>query len=199
MGTSNSNLTASEIITIDTRTSAIQSCFQAHPKKVNTVGSPVPHHLQIDVHPNKQWILTASLARSVRIWDVRKLPSNYTPHFHQQTKEPECEECLHDYEHRLSVNSAFFSRRGDMVVTTCQDNHLRVYHTLTTTEAEERCVSIQHRNQTGKWLTKLMAEWYIPPCPRLGGESSQSINYFHCGSMDEPRQINVVVGEERDS
>ena len=44
-----------------------------------------------------------------------------------------------------------------------------------------------------------MAEWYIPPCPRLGGESSQNINYFHCGSMDEPRQINVVVGEERDS
>ena len=80
-----------------------------------------------------------------------------------------------------------------MIVTTCQDNHLRVYPTLTTKEGEEHCVSIQHRNQTGKWLTKLMAEWYIPPGPRIGGECSQSINYFHCGSMDEPRQINVIV------
>lgn len=35
--------------------------------------------------------------------------------------------------------------------------------------------------------------------PAARRESFQSINYFHCGSMDEPRQINVVSGEERDS
>lgn len=151
------------------------------------------------MHPNKRNILTASLARSVRIWDVRLLPLTYNPHFHDVVKDPTCEECLHDYEHRLSVNSAFFNQSGDMIVTTCQDNHLRVYPTLTTATEDEHCVSIQHRNQTGKWLTKLMAEWYIPRDSRLGGDAHQGgINYFHCGSMDEPRQVNVLFAGTRD-
>lgn len=131
---------------------------------------------------------TASLDRSVRLWDIRKLPSKYSQYQHSLVKDAECSSYLHEYTHSLSVNSAFFNQTGDMIVTTCQDNHLRVFNTITNQE-EEHCVSIQHRNQTGKWLTKLMAEWVMEPTM----PSKEAVQYFHCGSMDEPRQVNVVV------
>ena len=141
-------------------------------------------------------MLTASLGRSVRLFDIRKLPTCYTPHYHERIKEAPCETCLHDYIHPLSVNSAFFNQSGDMIVTTCQDNFLRVYPTLTTADAKEQSVKIQHRNNTGKWLTKLMAEWYKPSNPptyQPHKECMSGIQYFTCGSMDEPRQVNVRV------
>lgn len=138
-------------------------------------------------------MLTASLGRSVKLFDIRKLPSSFSPHTHEKVKDPKCQECLHIYVHPLSVNSAFFNQSGNMIVTTCQDNHLRVYPTITGSEEKERCVSIQHRNNTGKWLTKLMAEWYKPDQSTTVSKKDciGGINYFTCGSMDEPRQINV--------
>ena len=138
-------------------------------------------------------LLTASLGRCVKLFDTRKLPTSFQSHQHEKVKDPSCQDCLHSYSHPLSVNSAFFNQTGDMIVTTCQDNHLRVYPTVTGSEEKEHCVSIQHRNNTGKWLTKLMAEWYVPdqPSPVTQKDCIGGVNYFTCGSMDEPRQINV--------
>ena len=140
-------------------------------------------------------MITASLARSVRLWDIRKLPTSYDSHHHEQVKEPTCHSCLHDYAHPLSVNSAFFNQTGELFVTLCQDNHLRVYPLTVDAEAKEHCVSIRHRSQTGKWLTKIMPEWHLP----LGGPFPDTESdmkgpyYFYCGSMNEERQISVVV------
>ena len=125
----------------------------------------------------------------MKLWDVRKLPTTWQEHFHEHIKDVDCLGCLHEYPHALSVNSAFFNATGEMIVTTCQDNHLRVFPTLTEETSEDCCVSISHRNQTGKWLTKLMAEFYRP----TGDIKPQCVNYFYCGSMDEPRQINVDI------
>ena len=105
-------------------------------------------------------------------------------------KLPTCLDCIHEYEHSLSVNSAFFNASGEMIVTTCQDNHLRVFPTITEPEKEDCCASISHRNQTGKWLTKLMALFYKPLGTTI---KNNEVNYFYCGSMQEPRQVNVVV------
>ena len=135
---------------------------------------------------------TASLGRAVRLWDIRSLPQKYEKHNHCHIKDAECESFIHEYAHPLSVNSAFFNQTGDMIVTTCQDNHLRVFNTVGDGETEH-FVSIKHRNQTGKWLTKLMAEWYFEPTFPLQHDHSNHINYFHCGSMDEPRQVNVLT------
>lgn len=77
-----------------------------------------------------------------------------------------------------------------MFVTTCQDNHLRVFPTIIDPEKEDCCASINHRNQTGKWLTKLMAMFYRPQGAKM---KNNELNYFYCGSMQEPRQVNVVV------
>ena len=137
---------------------------------------------------------TASLGRAVRLWDIRCLPTSYKHHQHSVIKEPECENCLHEYTHPLSVNSAFFNQTGDMLVTTCQDNYLRVFNTVSSGQ-EEHAVKITHRNQTGKWLTKLMAEWYISP-NKEDHSKSDAVQYFHCGSMDEPRQVNVCVSHQ---
>ena len=135
---------------------------------------------------------TASLGRSVRLWDIRALPVKYEKHHHCHVKDAECEKYIYDYVHPLSVNSAFFNQTGDMIVSTCQDNHLRVFNTVGEDE-KANTVLIQHRNQTGKWLTKLMAEWYFQPTVPVKKENSNNgpIHYFHCGSMDEPRQLNV--------
>lgn len=77
-----------------------------------------------------------------------------------------------------------------MIVTTCQDNHLRVFPTITEPEKEDCCASISHRNQTGKWLTKLMALFYKPLGVKM---KNNEVNYFYCGSMQEPRQVNVLL------
>ena len=99
---------------------------------------------KLDVHPAGTLLLTASLGRSVKLFDIRSLPTSWEPHTFVKQKEPECTQCLHEYVHPLSVNSAFFSQSGEMIVTTCQDNHLRVLSTVTTEEVEEHCVSIRH-------------------------------------------------------
>lgn len=149
---------------------------------------------KLDVHPAGTLLLTASLGRSVKLFDIRSLPTSWEPHTFVKQKEPECTQCLHEYVHPLSVNSAFFSQSGEMIVTTCQDNHLCVLSTVTTEEVEEHCVSIRHRNNTGKWLTKLMAEWYKPVGGAVKKEGVGAVDFFTCGSMDEPRQVNVGFG-----
>ena len=181
----------------------LNSSFTIHHSPFTIHHSLFIHHsfglftdLQIDIHPNTHIMMTASLGRSVRLFDIRKLPSHYIPHFHERIKEAPCEDCLHDYIHPLSVNSAFFNQSGEMIVTTCQDNFLRVYPTVTTPDGKEPSVRIQHRNNTGKWLTKLMAEWY-KPSTTSGSEEKSGVQYFTCGSMDEPRQVNVGLSDSQ--
>ncbi|KAK6331770.1 hypothetical protein TWF718_002311 [Orbilia javanica] len=114
------------------------------------------------LNPRNPWFAaTASLDRTMRIWDLRKIVGKgdeAKPHM------------VAEYESRLSVSSAIWSSNGK-VVTTSYDDTVKVFdfseskgwekgHEMTTAEPS---VSIKHNNQTGRWVTILRAQWQQSP------------------------------------
>ncbi|KAJ0409434.1 hypothetical protein P43SY_002324 [Pythium insidiosum] len=133
--------------------------FELHEKKINTVHA----------HPNAEHCFaTASLDRTVSLWDIRKLSrSKNAP--------------LVTMPHTRSVNCAYFSPTGEHLVTVCQDDYNRVFETanlakLPTTPTQR----IPHNNQTGRWLTKLHAAW-DPKRP----------SQYVVGCMQQPRRVQI--------
>ena len=87
--------------------------------------------------------------------------------------------------HTKALSSAKFSPlTGSQVVTVAYDNKIRLFDTGSDwTKKELKPIkSINHNNQTGRWLTTFKAEWH-----------PQRENVFFVGSMNQPRQMDVVV------
>mmetsp|Transcript_20354 Transcript_20354/g.26409 ORF Transcript_20354/g.26409 Transcript_20354/m.26409 type:complete len:484 (+) Transcript_20354:141-1592(+) len=140
--------------------------WQLHEKKINTVA----------ICPGKEnYISTASLDRSMCIWDVRKMKSP-----------------LHNIPHALSINQSSWSPDGKFLVSVCMDNYLRTFdapylcsHPAVSKRNKEITPAkpvnkVHHDNRTGRWLTKFKIDWnHVQP------ES------FVIGSMDQPRGIEV--------
>lgn len=111
----------------------------------------------------------------VQIWDVRALPSSKTSN---TVPKPVA------WQHAgRSINSAFFSPSGRRLLTTTQSNKLQIFE-----DAQRQSglihphQSINHDNQTGRWLSTFMARWH----PTM---SEQEI--FVVGSMSQPRCMEV--------
>lgn len=112
--------------------------WQLHEKKINTV----------KLRPTDEYYLTtASLDRTVALFDVRKL--NGKP--------------LHVLPHGLSVNESSFSPDGKTLCSVCQDHKIRCYdvnklianpQTKKGTKPMKSTHSCAHDNRTGRWLTK---------------------------------------------
>lgn len=139
-----------------------QSQFLLHEKKVNTVHQ----------HPLFPFcIATASLDRTVCLWDMRKLKKANNV-------------ALVTMPHSRSVNCAYFSPGGEHLVTVGQDNYVNVFDTRDAKHHDAHSVAptlaIPHNNQTGRWLTKLHASW-----------DPKRKDRFVIGSMNQPRSIQI--------
>ncbi|XP_030048746.1 LOW QUALITY PROTEIN: WD repeat-containing protein 76 [Microcaecilia unicolor] len=122
----------------------------------------------VHVHPVlRHYILTAG-AGSVSVYDVRHLkPRGNKP-----------VSSLNG--HTKSVASAYFSpTTGNRVVTTCADDRLRVYDT-SCLSSSSILTTLQHNNNTGRWLTRFQAKW-----------DPKQEDCFVVGSMARPRRIEV--------
>ncbi|KAI5794916.1 WD repeat-containing protein [Pyronema domesticum] len=97
------------------------------------------------------YISTASLDRTVKIWDLRKMDNAVASHTS-----------------RLSVSSAMWSSSGKLA-TTSYDDTVKIYSPSLASfsgdeeqEIEPEAV-IPHNNQTGRWITILRAIWQQQP------------------------------------
>ncbi|KAG1692035.1 hypothetical protein DVH05_025844 [Phytophthora capsici] len=160
---------------IDRRTKrGKSSIYQLHEKKINTVHQ----------HPSLDFcVATASLDRTVCLWDARKMTSKKnTP--------------LVSLPHHRSINCAYFSPRdGAWLVTVGQDSYIDMFDTSSLAERKASdasritlpsSVRVRHNNITGRWLTKLHAAW-DPKRP----------NQFVIGCMEQPRRIQIFRAGRR--
>ena len=134
--------------------------FYAHDKKVQTV----------DVHGF--YLATASLDRSVKLFDARK--------FGGKKSKP-----LFTSPDSRSVNCAYFSRNGHHLLTVAMSNRLCVINDpftksgLTIPDHE-----IKHDNRTGRYLPVFHACW-----------DPANDHTFVVGSMCRPRQVEVYSAD----
>lgn len=141
-----------------------------------------------EVHPlYAHLIATASLDRTMKIWDLRKMTGK------GESKTPAL---LGSHESRLSVSHAAFSASGH-VATTSYDDTIKIHHfpscstwpsspshSLSDEEMEPEYV-VKHNNQTGRWVTILKPSWQAAP--------PDSIPKFVVGNMN--RFVDVFTGE----
>lgn len=126
------------------------------------------------LNPNApHYMATASLDRTMKLWDLRKLTRNLPT-------------LVGEHESRLSVSHAAFNTAGQ-VATSSYDDTIKIHsfgvngsgkgsgtknlesmatwktgHTLTEDVMEPE-VTIRHNNQTGRWVTILRPQWQRHP------------------------------------
>ncbi|KAG0246625.1 WD40-repeat-containing domain protein [Mortierella sp. GBAus27b] len=128
-----------------------------HEKKVGCVNvNPKHDHL----------IVTSSLDRTMKIWDVRTFGK-------YKRDEPIAE--IAEFPHGLSVTSAMWSPDGASIASTSYDDNVRIFNNFdpalpNITEIPEP-VRIPHNNQSGRWVTMLRAVWAF------------QFNWFSIGNM----------------
>ncbi|XP_059205380.1 WD repeat-containing protein 76 [Centropristis striata] len=123
----------------------------------------------VSVHPLKKQYFAVAESREVNIYDSRCL---------KKTKGQAVSQ-LHG--HSLSITSAYFSpHTGNRLLTSCMDDHIRVYDTSAMTAKSPLLTSIRHDMHTGRWLSKLSAVW-----------DPKQEDCFVVGSMSRPRRVQV--------
>ncbi|KAH7468584.1 WD repeat-containing protein 76 [Phytophthora ramorum] len=136
------------------------SSYTLHEKKINTVSQ----------HPSLDFcIATASLDRTVCLWDARKMSSKKnTP--------------LIALPHYRSVNCAYFSPRDGAWLVTSDKSAITLPDST----------RVRHNNITGRWLTKLHAAWdpkrpnqFVMGCM----EQPRRIQIFRAGRRRPVREL----------
>lgn len=155
------------VVLLDPRApSAGAAVRQLHEKKI----------FSADFSPEAPQVLaTASLDRTVALWDVRALGGG------KKAK------ALATIEHGLSVTAVRFSASGGRLLTTCNDNLLRVFDgggAKGGGTAWALQTAVKHNNKTGRYITCFQAEW------QRGSDDG-----FLCGSLEHPRGIDVYSAD----
>jgi WD40 repeat protein len=119
---------------------------------------------------------TAGLTGIVQLWDVRKIPTSSSK---AKPKPVSWQEAG-----GRSINSAYFSPSGRRLLTTTMSNRLEIIEDshLATGKLTTK-VSVNHDNQTGRWLSTFMARWH-PGC-------YDNRELFVVGCMKQPRCMEV--------
>ncbi|CAG8507560.1 3147_t:CDS:10 [Paraglomus occultum] len=119
----------------------LHTVYQLHDRKIGCVS----------VNPVKNdYLITASLDRTMRLWDLRKLSKD----------DPQS---LKQIIHYGAVTSAYWRPDGKQIVSTSFNDKIRVFdYDESSDELEER-LTIQHNNQTGKWVTMFRSTWHPNP------------------------------------
>ncbi|EWC47994.1 hypothetical protein DRE_02876 [Drechslerella stenobrocha 248] len=165
-----------EICRKDLRDKAPAKIWECHEKKIGG----------FSLNPRNPYLAaTASLDRTVKIWDLRKIVGKADaakPHL------------VAEHASRLSVSSAVWSSNGKLA-TTSYDDTVKVFdfsdskswktgHEIT--EIEPATV-IRHNNQTGRWVTILRAQWQQSP---VGPQK------FCIGNMNRFLDVYSETGEQ---
>ncbi|XP_024911338.1 WD repeat-containing protein 76 [Cynoglossus semilaevis] len=123
----------------------------------------------VSVHPVQKQFFAVAETRVVSIYDSRCLKKVHPKPVSQ----------LHG--HSLSISSAYFSpNTGNRLITSCMDDHIRIFDTSAMTTNSPLVSKIRHNMQTGRWLSKLSAVW-----------DPRQDDCFVVGSMSRPRSVQV--------
>lgn len=141
------------------------------------------------LHPlQPHLVATASLDRTLKIWDLRNISGK------GDLRHPAL---LGEHESRLSVSHASWSAKGH-VATSSYDDTIKIYdfgdssswkigHSITS-KAIEPIHRIPHNNQTGRWVTILKPQWQRMP--------SDGIQKFVIGNMNRFVDVYAADGSQ---
>jgi WD40 repeat protein len=115
-------------------------------------------------------MIAGGLDCTVKLWDLRNL---------SKTRDVPVAE----YFGGKSINSAYFSPKGQFVVATTMSDKLDIIKDFHLENRTNKPIkpwkSIRHDNKTGRWLTTFNARWH------------PSLDIFCVGSMAHPRRIEI--------
>jgi WD40 repeat protein len=142
-----------------------------------------------DVHPlYPHLIATASLDRTLKIWDLRNIKGK------GDNRAPAL---MGEHESRLSVSHASWSAAGHIATASYDDTikihafdkagSFKVGHTLDA-KAMKPTSTIKHNNQTGRWVTILKPRWQEAP--------EDGIQKFVIGNMNRFVDVYSSDGEQ---
>ncbi|KAF2402356.1 WD40 repeat-like protein [Trichodelitschia bisporula] len=163
-------------------------------KPFNTTGSELWQLSEkkiggFSLHPRHPHLLaTASLDRTMRLWDLRKITGK---------RGERLPALLGEHESRLSVSHASFNGAGQ-VATSSYDNTVKIYdfggcadwapgQELDAARMEPTVI-VQHNNQTGRWVTILRAQWQAHP--------TDGVQRFAIGNMNRFVDIFTSTGKQ---
>jgi WD repeat-containing protein 76 len=137
---------------------------------------------------NPYLLATASLDRSIKIWDLRKINGR------GELRQPHL---VGEHTSRLSVSHASWSSGGH-VATTSYDDTIKIYdfsaakawkegHDITDAGMEP-AHQIRHNNQTGRWVTILKPHWQKHP--------KDGIQKLAIGNMNRFVDVYAANGEQ---
>jgi WD40 repeat protein len=141
------------------------------------------------LHPlQPHLVATASLDRTLKIWDLRKITGD------EDSRVPNL---LGEHESRLSVSHASFSAAGH-VATSSYDDTIKIHSFLDAgswkighdidSKAMKPTATIKHNNQTGRWVTILKPQWQHHP--------EDGIQKFAIGNMNRFVDVYASDGEQ---
>ncbi|KAF1937502.1 WD repeat-containing protein [Clathrospora elynae] len=135
------------------------------------------------LHPHL--VATASLDRTLKIWDLRKMTGK---------EDGRVPALFGEHTSKLSVSHAAFNSAGQ-VATASYDDTIKIHNLgncadwkagVTLDEAEmEPSAVIPHNNQTGRWVTILRAQWQQFP--------QDNVQRFCIGNMN--RFVDIYTGK----
>ncbi|KAL8674495.1 MAG: hypothetical protein Q9168_001087 [Polycauliona sp. 1 TL-2023] len=164
---------------VDTRAPDQVDVFQLSEKKIGG----------FSLNPScSHFIATASLDRTMRIWDLRRMSGK---------KGAQLPALCGQHESRLSVSHAAFNSAGQ-VATASYDDTVKI-HTFggisgwragrdLTDKEMAPSATIRHNNQTGRWVTILRAQWQLSP--------SDNVQRFCIGNMNRFVDIYTSKGDQ---
>ncbi|KAL1597225.1 hypothetical protein SLS60_008807 [Paraconiothyrium brasiliense] len=153
--------------------------FQLSEKKIGGFSlHPLQPHL----------VATASLDRTLKLWDLRKMAGK---------AENRLPALVGEHESRLSVSHAAWNAAGQ-VATASYDDTIKIHdfsasaswkagHALTEKEMKPSAV-IPHNNQTGRWVTILRAQWQQFP--------EDGVQRFCIGNMNRFVDVYTAKGQQ---
>lgn len=141
------------------------------------------------LHPkHPHLVATASLDRTMKIWDLRKIKGS------GDLRRPAL---LGEHESRLSVSHASWSAGGH-IATSSYDDRIKIYEFpdagdwsvgVDLTEKQMTPVhQIAHNNQTGRWVTILKPQWQRNP--------RDGLHKFVIGNMNRFVDVFAANGEQ---
>jgi WD40 repeat protein len=141
------------------------------------------------LHPSHPYLVaTASLDRTLKIWDLRKI---------QGRGDARSPALLGSHESRLSVSHASWSSAGH-VATSSYDDRIKIYSFpdagkwsagVELTEKQMQPVrQVPHNNQTGRWVTILKPQWQRSP--------RDGLQKFVIGNMNRFVDVFAADGEQ---
>ncbi|KAF9944434.1 hypothetical protein BGZ70_004648 [Mortierella alpina] len=170
----------------DVRTPKDEMVFRKllHDKKVGCVNvNPAYDNL----------IVTSSLDRTMKIWDIRTFG---------KVQEDEPIQHLAEFPHGLSVTSAMWSPDGASIASTSYDDNVRIFNnfkpSLPDLSEIPDPVRIRHNNNSGRWVTMLRAVWSFQFNWFSIGNMNKSVDIFSRGTGDlmanlrDPQNLTTV-------